>query len=276
MRGQKAKRKAVEMKTITGFTKRIRQQHLLELNKRAEYLEKLWFERNGKFIQHAGTYLDAGCGEGENTVCFGRHFEEIYFLDREPFRIERCKRNFQLKNEVKAKGAFFLIGDVQALPFKDEAFDMVSMFSLVEHVSDQRLVMQEARRVLKERGQLIVQIPNRYFFLDLHTGLPFFYYIPSRRLRRWILKKLGYKPLLVGETPSRNQPIRLTDSLQFTRIHISRIVYPPELILPELRPIYSLLKALKLFNFVPFGWLFTGAKAKEVSWDSPLSSSNRL
>lgn len=253
------------MKIITGFTKRIRQQYRLELNRRAEYLEKLWFERNGKVIQHAGTYLDAGCGGGENAFCFGRHFEEIYCLDLEPFNIERCKRNFQLRNECSAKGAFFLIGDAQALPFKDEAFDMVSMFSFIEHVPDQRLVMQEARRVLKERGQLIVQIPNRYFFLELHTGLPFLYYIPSRRLRRWILKKLGYKRLVEGETPSRNQLIRLMDSLEFTRIHASRIVYPPELILPEFRPIYSLLKTLKLFNFMPFGWLFTGAKAKKVS-----------
>jgi len=243
------------------FTKKIWQQ--VKTEKRAEYLEELWSQSRDEAAGNAGKYLDIGCGSGQNTICFGKDFEEVYCLDLKSSNIENCKQSFQLRSEDRAKKAYFVMGDAQALPFKDEAFDMVSMFSLIEHVPDQRLALQEASRVLKDRGQLILQIPNRYFFLELHTGLPFLYYIPSHRIRRWTLKKLGYVGLgdiMNIETPSKNKLARLMNSLGFREIHISRIVYPPELILPALRPIYWLLKSLRVFVFVPFGWLFTGVK----------------
>ncbi len=243
------------------FTKKIWQQ--VKTERRAEYLEELWSQSRDEAAGNAGKYLDIGCGSGQNTICFGKDFEEVYCLDLKPSNIENCKQNFQLRREDKAKNAYFVMGDAQALPFKDEAFDMVSMFSLIEHVPDQRLALQEASRVLKDRGQLILQIPNRYFFLELHTGLPFLYYIPSQRIRRWTLKKLGYAGLggvMNTETPSKNELARLMNSLGFREIHVSRIVYPPELILPAFRPIYWLLKWLRVFIFVPFGWLFTGVK----------------
>lgn len=243
------------------FTKKIWQHAKPE--KRAEYLEELWSQSRDKAAGNAGKYLDIGCGSGQNTICFGKDFDEVYCLDLKPSNIENCKQNFQLRSEDKAKRAYFVMGDAQALPFKDQAFDMVSMFSLIEHVPDQCLAMQEASRVLKDRGRLILQIPNRYFFLELHTGLPFLYYIPSHRIRHWTLKKLGYEGLgsvMNTETPSKNELARLMNSLGFREIHVSRIVYPPELILPAFRPIYWLLKWLRVFIFVPFGWLFTGVK----------------
>jgi SAM-dependent methyltransferase len=50
-------------------------------------------------------------------------------------------------------------GDICALPFQNESFDVVIANHVLEHVKDDQLAMQEIKRVLKPQGRTILQSP---------------------------------------------------------------------------------------------------------------------
>jgi GT2 family glycosyltransferase/SAM-dependent methyltransferase len=57
-------------------------------------------------------------------------------------------------------GVRFVSGDATDLPFEDERFDAVTMFDLLEHVTEDHQAIREAFRVLRPGGFLIVSTPN--------------------------------------------------------------------------------------------------------------------
>jgi hypothetical protein len=67
----------------------------------------------------------------------------------------------------------------QRLPFVDASFDVAVSNAVLEHVgtdADRRFVVRELARVAR---RLFISIPNRWFPVEHHTGLPFLHYSPS-------------------------------------------------------------------------------------------------
>lgn len=246
---------------LHNFTKKIWSQFGSTANKRADYLWRLYLKI--ATIRCEGQYLDIGCGLGQNAIAFGQDCQSIHCLDIGDEGLAKYQATFRLKG---ISNVSFYQGDAQALPFRVATFDRVSMISVIEHVTNQRLAIQEASRVLKPGGELILQVPNKYFFVDLHTGLPLLHCL-SVPIRQWLLTKLGYKG--VGHVMNIHIPSKteLTDLIQgrFAKVHILKIIYPADLILSRLRPIYSVFNLIGLFNLVPFGFLFVAEKAKANS-----------
>lgn len=56
------------------------------------------------------------------------------------------------------------------LPFEDEYFDTISILDVLEHVGDQKSVLDEIFRVLKNEGYLIVTVPKKHIFSFLDVG----------------------------------------------------------------------------------------------------------
>ena len=55
----------------------------------------------------------------------------------------------------------FVAGDAREMPFSDASFDIVTMFDILEHVEEDRLVVAEATRVLRPGGWILVSTPDR-------------------------------------------------------------------------------------------------------------------
>ena len=66
--------------------------------------------------------------------------------------------------QLNARGGIAVAGEITALPFGDEEFDLVAAFDVVEHVEDDRQVFRELSRVLKDGGVIVFSVP-------LHAGL---------------------------------------------------------------------------------------------------------
>jgi len=248
---------------LTNFTRKIWEVAASAGDKRANYLWELYLGLGGAPIGSEGRYLDIGCGVGQNAMVFGGNCQSIHCLDIDTRSLASCRANFQAKGVGKAS---FYQADAQALPFKDATFDKISMFSLIEHVTEQRRTVEEAARVIKDGGVLILQVPNKYFFVDLHTGLPLLYCLPSL-FRQWLLTRLGYKgisDIMSIRVPSKSELTGLIRA-EFAEVRIQKIVYPADLIMPQLKPIYFALRKLGVFSLVPFGFLFVADKGGRKS-----------
>jgi SAM-dependent methyltransferase len=60
---------------------------------------------------------------------------------------------------LNAKGAQAHCGSAMALPFADQAFDLVCAFDIVEHVDDDQTVLEEIVRVLRPQGTCLLSVP---------------------------------------------------------------------------------------------------------------------
>ena len=95
------------------------------------------------------TILDAGCGTGRNLRFLGRH-GTVTGLDFSTVALGCCRE----------RGLQRLVcGSVNALPFPDAAFDLVTSFDvLTSQGVDDRAALSEAARVLRPGGYFFVRV----------------------------------------------------------------------------------------------------------------------
>jgi SAM-dependent methyltransferase len=72
-----------------------------------------------------------------------------HFLDLSPTVVGR----------LNDRGGFAQTGEITALPFADDSFDLVAAFDVIEHVEKDDRVFSELTRVLKLEGHLIFSVP---------------------------------------------------------------------------------------------------------------------
>lgn len=70
--------------------------------------------------------------------------------------------------DVSRAGRPHVCADVQALPFRDAAFDAIKITEVLEHVPDTARALRECRRVLRSGGRLVATAP----FLERLHGDP--------------------------------------------------------------------------------------------------------
>jgi ubiquinone/menaquinone biosynthesis C-methylase UbiE len=92
--------------------------------------------------------------------------------------------------ETEYPGLKFVKTDGKRLPFGDKSFDIVFSSAVLEHVGsreNQKKFLFELARVGKK---VFITTPNRFFPIEVHTGIPFLHYLPPNTYRR-ILKLIG-------------------------------------------------------------------------------------
>jgi SAM-dependent methyltransferase len=62
---------------------------------------------------------------------------------------------------LESKGPIFAVADVRALPFSENAFDLVYSMGTIEHFEEHAVALRELFRVLKPSGIAIVGVPNK-------------------------------------------------------------------------------------------------------------------
>jgi len=100
--------------------------------------------------------LDVGCGDGVvlkyvASICDKN--DTIVGLDVSKLRLERAHK--LLGSRVKC-----VIGNATDLKFKTGFFDIVIFHHVLEHVPNDKKSLEEAYRVLKKGGYILVGVPN--------------------------------------------------------------------------------------------------------------------
>lgn len=93
--------------------------------------------------------LDAGCGSGR-TLAELQPYGEVYGIELNPDAAAIAKDRGI--GDVR-------IGRLEALPWADRTFDLVTCLDVIEHTPDDRATLRELRRVTKPGGWLLVTVP---------------------------------------------------------------------------------------------------------------------
>jgi 2-polyprenyl-3-methyl-5-hydroxy-6-metoxy-1,4-benzoquinol methylase len=134
---------------------------------------------------HGVRLLDAGCGTGIFSAAAVERGAEVTSLDVGEALLSRVAAKCESRR---------VVGDVTALPFADESFDVVLCTEVIEHVREPRRAIGELVRVLRPTGQLVLTTPNRLWLpaIRLATALRLRPYegienwVWPRALRRWL------------------------------------------------------------------------------------------
>ena len=82
----------------------------------------------------------------------------------------------------------FEIGDACSTNLPSDSFDMVFSNSVIEHVGDQERRSAFAGQVRRLAKKYWVQTPAKYFPVEAHTGMPFWWYYPESLRQSFISK----------------------------------------------------------------------------------------
>lgn len=177
------------------------------------YGEGWYFETRKNFISKYLTginrgvrVLDIGCGDG---------------------MVKRLLPNCQVIGiDVEPAYTGALRGSAENLPFRENRFDIVTCFDVIEHVPDQEKAIQEIKRVLKPGGLACLTVPlypwlwsehdekvghiRRYYpgelkemlckngFIYVHDRLFFSILLPVVILARKVFRRMGTGSLVRG------------------------------------------------------------------------------
>lgn len=96
--------------------------------------------------------LELGCGTGLILQRLNEHAATATGIDLSP----------KMAAIARHKGLDVHVGSVTALPFADASFDVVCSFKVLPHVSDISAALEEAARVTRPGGHLILEFYNRW------------------------------------------------------------------------------------------------------------------
>jgi hypothetical protein len=82
----------------------------------------------------------------------------------------------------------FITGDACDVDLPSDSFDIAFSNSVIEHVGDKARRAAFAKQVRRLAPKFWVQTPAKYFPIEAHTGMPFWWYYPED-LRQALIKK---------------------------------------------------------------------------------------
>jgi SAM-dependent methyltransferase len=100
--------------------------------------------------------LDVGCGIGTYVKRFRDFSPHVYGIDVSAKRLA----DSTMPNLVAAAG--------EALPFGETTFDVLVFNEVIEHVKDDRQTIEDALRVLRPGGHIVIYAPNRLYPFETH------------------------------------------------------------------------------------------------------------
>lgn len=129
-----------------------------------------WWQGRRKLIEQIladkkpSRLLEIGCGTGETLTFLKKLFPkaELYGVDLSSLAVEYAKSRNHL-NIFKA--------DAIKLPFKNNYYDLILFLDVLEHIKNDQKAVNEALRVLKPKGIIVITSPAMKFIWSYHDKM---------------------------------------------------------------------------------------------------------
>ena len=128
--------------------------------------------------------LELGCGKGRFSFDIAPFVKKIKSIDCVYDNIKGANEN---KRKLDIENIEFEVNRIEN--YKDNnRYDIVILSDVLEHVENPYNILATALCFLKEDGIMYVNVPNRYWFIESHTHIPLFGYLPNK-FATWISTK---------------------------------------------------------------------------------------
>lgn len=142
---------------------------------------------------------DLGAGEGQLAQLLARRAHHVYCIDNSPKMVEV---GTQLARDNGIDNLEYRLGDIEDVPLPEASVDLAFLSQALHHADNPPRALQEAFRILRPQGQLIILDLKEHSFEKAHElyadrWLGF----PPNRLYQW-LRDTGFQKVTV-ETVAR-------------------------------------------------------------------------
>lgn len=127
--------------------------------------------------KYRGVLYDLGCGESPYREFFLEHCSEYIGVD--------------WTQSVHEHSAHVIADLNEKLPIESDAADTVVSLSVLEHLAEPQTLVNEAYRILKPGGQLVIQVPWQWW---IHEA-PYDYFRYTPYGLNYMLSKAGFKEI---------------------------------------------------------------------------------
>lgn len=150
---------------------------------------ELFQMRRWKYLRGRKKVLDVGCSIG-NFIKFNPYGTEVWGMDLIK----------EIVTELKKQGLNVKQGDLnKKIPFEKDSFDGVICSHVFEHILDPTKAISEIKRVLKDKGILVLTTPNLSFkkFYDDYTHVKPY----TKKSLYKLLKNNGFEKIRIENGP---------------------------------------------------------------------------
>lgn len=199
--------------------------------------------------------LDIGCGTGVLGVELRKNGNYIYGVDISAEELSIAKNRLNFVNQID------IMQDISVLP---NDFDVIIFADILEHMSDPLAILKKFINHLKDRGEIIISVPNvacynmrlalllgqfnykDYGLLD-NTHLRFF----TKKTIRRLIKDAGLQIVKVDVTPFFARPL----------FRLYKVIFCKESLGGELEEKILSSKSFQIYKkwIFPLEWLLTKA-----------------
>lgn len=159
-------------------------------------------------------------------------------------------RNAIARGKKLHRELYYFRGDAHHLPFRSDVFNVVYSFSILDHLQNPSLAINEQVRVCKKT--IIVEIPSLNYIIEPHSKVPLLYYYPDKVREKFLKILFIERAYELGLNPSEYINFNAIDK------NVIRWFYEAGCKLVKSSKVYHV-KWTKIF-FMPQGFLMSFKK----------------
>lgn len=137
--------------------------------------------------------LSVGCGTGGFCLVAHKRGGEVWGIDPDSDAIAICKAKVKSLGISPAK---FQVATGESLPFKNNTFDVIQCYTVLEHVASVGATCHEMIRVVKPGGKIYIHSPNYLYPYEGHYKLAWIPLLP-KSLGKIYLRLRGRPPAFI-------------------------------------------------------------------------------
>jgi SAM-dependent methyltransferase len=197
--------------------------------------------------------IDIGCGYGYTLAELAKNCSKALGIEPNETLAATANQIIVDRGIANAKVRQMSIDQLE----DDQAFDLAIMDNVLEHIEDQPDALWRLSRCLRPGGVAFILVPNKFWPIEAHYGLPFLSYLPLRLATQYLRASgQGTDYRDASYAPSYRRLWKLLNARSELK---SRLVLPADISLAERGQSFFYRTGVKAINRFPHLWMISKA-----------------